>query len=76
MGRFIIGRREDGRALYQYVYGSTYEEFGNNDNISLYIAPLFQVQHTDSITDFYRSVRRFIRTVVPVGLKNAVNITV
>lgn len=50
-------------------------EFGNNDNISLYIAPLFQVQHTDSITDLYRSVRRYIRTVVPVGLKNAVNIT-
>ncbi|MEE5994607.1 MAG: N-terminal phage integrase SAM-like domain-containing protein [Oscillospiraceae bacterium] len=26
MGRFIIDHREDGKPIYQYVYGSTYEE--------------------------------------------------
>ena len=26
MGRFIVGHKENGKAVYQYVYGSTYEE--------------------------------------------------
>ena len=26
MGRFIVGHKENGKAIYQYVYGSTYEE--------------------------------------------------
>ncbi len=43
-------------------------EFGNNDNISLYIAPLFQVQHTDSITDLYRRMFELEDEMKSLGL--------
>lgn len=43
-------------------------EFGDMEKITMYIAPLFQVQHTDSITDLYRKMFELEDEMKKLGL--------
>ena len=46
-------------------------KFGDMENISLYIAPLYQVQHTDSITDLYRRMFELEDEMKSLGLSKS-----
>jgi len=46
-------------------------EFDNMENISIYIAPLFQVQHTDNIIDLYRRMFELEDEMKALGLSQS-----
>lgn len=48
MGRFIIGQKKDGKKIYQYVYGETYEEALQKVQIGMEIES--QYRHRNHIT--------------------------
>lgn len=54
MGRFIIDRDESGKAVYQYVYGNTYDDTYKKVQIGMEVELRFQSGKCISVLEVYR----------------------
>ena len=54
MGRFIIDRDESGKAVYQYVYGNTYDDAYKKVQIGMEVELRFQSGKCISVLEVYR----------------------
>ena len=54
MGRFVIGRDESGKAVYQYVYGNTYDEAYKKVQIGMEVESRFQSGKCISVSEVYQ----------------------
>ena len=54
MGRFVIGRDESGKAVYQYVYGNTYNEAYKKVQIGMEVESRFQSGKCISVSEVYQ----------------------
>ena len=53
MGRFIIGYNDNGKAVYQYVYGNTYSEAEKKTKIGMEIEARYISGRNISVRDVY-----------------------
>ena len=54
MGRFIIGQKKDGKNIYQYVYGSTYDEALKKIHIGMEVESRYNSRKYVTVSDVYR----------------------
>ena len=54
MGRFIIDRDESGKAVYQYVYGNTYDDAYKKVQIGMEVELRFQSGKCISVLEVYK----------------------
>lgn len=54
MGRFIIGQKKDGKNIYQYVYGNTYDEALKKLQIGIEIESQYNSRKRITVSEVYR----------------------
>ena len=53
MGRFIIGHSDDGKAIYQYVYGNSYDEALKKVQIGMEVESRYRFGKEITISEVY-----------------------
>ena len=54
MGRFIIGQKKDGKKIYQYVYGKTYDEALQKVQIGIEIESQYKSRKSITVLEVYQ----------------------
>ncbi len=64
MGRFVIGRRDNGKLIYQYVYGKSYDEALRKVQIGTALEERYKSTECKSISELYREWLTAVRNRV------------